>query len=279
MLKRRIVTAPLITIIGAFSMPTGGLPLRAQAQSTEVSFAIASIKVNKSGDSNRSPFRIMAGGKLSATNNTLRSLILNAYGIAAKPYLLHGGPGWIETERYDVEARAETGTLPADMPQRALLETVRMMLRKLLENRFMLSVRRETKEMSAFELVAGKNGPKLQKSLVDCTSTATACHGFSGGSNELSGSGIDISDLATMLSYFVDRPVVDVTGIQGLFDVRMQWSGNDAIASPDPAPSSTTAAFPPTIFTALGQLGLRLESRKRPIEIYVIEHVEKPSGN
>src|SRR5215831_19703069 len=77
-----------------------------------LSFEVASVKPNKSGDM-RSPSMILPGGRFTATNNTVRALILNAYGISASPYLLEGGPAWIDSERYDVEAKAAADAIPA----------------------------------------------------------------------------------------------------------------------------------------------------------------------
>jgi uncharacterized protein (TIGR03435 family) len=95
------------------------------------------------------------------------------------------------------------------------------MLQSLLIDRFKLSTHRQTKEMSAYQLVVAKNGPKLQKTDRDCDASVTACHGFSGNPTRLSGSGMDIYDLALTLSSYSDRPVIDRTDVQGLFDIKL----------------------------------------------------------
>jgi uncharacterized protein (TIGR03435 family) len=234
---------------------------------------------------------ILPGGRFVATNNTPRALILNAYGISATPYLLSGGPAWIDSETYDVEAKAEANSIPIGAPSRELWEKTRLMLRTLLADRFHLAIRRETKEMAVYELVVAKSGSKLKEAHSDCAANTTACHGFSGNPRRLSGAAVDMFDLALMLSNYVDRPVLDKTGVAGLFDVLLQWNpfaGREQSADDIPRSPSAPAregAMPdaaslPTLFTALEQqLGLKLESRKGSAEIYVIEHVERPSGN
>jgi uncharacterized protein (TIGR03435 family) len=264
---------------------------RAQSQPpAPLSFEVASVKPNNSGDT-RSPSMILPGGRFTATNNTVRALILNAYGISASPYLLQGGPGWIDSARYDIDARASTNAIPAGTSNRVLWEKTRLMLQTLLADRFKLSIRRATKEMPAYQLVVAKNGAKLQKSDRDCDASVTACHGFSGNPTRLSGSSVDMYDLALSLSSYSDRPVIDRTRIQGLFDIKLQW--NPFAARPQPADDASRSpaaearegrrpdlASLPTLFDALEQqLGLRLESHRGPVEIYIIDRVERPSEN
>jgi len=265
--------------------------VRAQSEPAgTLSFEIASVKANRSGDA-RAPSMILPGGRFTATNNTVRALILNAYGISASPYLLEGGPGWIDSARYDVDAKADANAIPVGTPNRVLWEKTRLMLRKLLADRFKLSIRREAKEMPVYQLVAAKGGAKLQKSDRDCSASVTTCHGFSGNPTRLSGSGVDMYDLAQTLSSYSDRPVIDGTGIAGLFEIKLQWNPIAAGSPPaDDVPRSPAAvaregvrpdlASLPTLQAALEQqLGLKLESRKGPVEICVIEHIERPSEN
>jgi bla regulator protein blaR1 len=266
-------------------------PSLAQAPpSPALAFEVASVKPNKSG-ATRGPSTILPGGRFTATNNTLRALILNAYGIFTSEELLSGGPAWIDSERYDVEAKAEASAIPPGTPDKVLWEKTRLMLRTLLADRFHLIVRRETREVPIYELVVAKNGVKLKKSEVECEGKTLFCHGFSGGPRGLSGTAVDMDDLALMLSRYAGRPVSDRSGVQGLFDIKLQW--NPFVGRPRPAEDE--ARLPgaerreggaadldslPALPVALEQqLGLRLESRKGPVEFYVIEHVEKPTEN
>jgi uncharacterized protein (TIGR03435 family) len=262
---------------------------RTSPQPSTLAFEVASVKPNQSSDA-RSPSMILPGGRFTATNNTLRALILNAYGISAMPYLLAGGPGWIDSARYDVEAKAAAGVIPADASNRVLLERTRLMLQALLGERFKLAVRRETKDMPVYRLVVGKNGLKLRESQRDCSADAKVCHGFSGNPTRFSGSGVDMSDLALLLSSYSDRPVIDASGMQGVFDVVLQWNPFAEGSAPPPdlprSPGAESREGPrpdlsslPALSTALEeQLGLKLESTKGSVDTYVIDHVERPSA-
>ena len=100
----------------------------------------------------------------------------------------------------------------------------RTMLRALLADRFHLEIRMESKEMPMYEITVAKGGPKLTKSLADCDVSVAACHGFSGNPRRMTAEGVDMADLASMLTGRVDRPVHDKTGITGLFDFLLQWN-------------------------------------------------------
>lgn len=263
----------------------------AQAQApAPLSFEVASVKLNKSGDV-RSPSLIMPGGRFTATNNTVRDLILNAYGIFASPYLLKGGPSWIDSARYDVDAKAAGGLIPPGTSNRVVWEKTRLMLQTLLADRFKLSIHRETKEMDSYELVVAKNGPRLQESNTDCNESALSCHGFAGNPRHLLGTGVDMYDLAIVLSRYSDRPVVDHTGVQGLFDIKLQWNpfepGSQQVndTSQSPATEGKEGVMPdlaslPTLSEALEQqAGLSLKASKGPVETYVIDHIEEPTPN
>jgi uncharacterized protein (TIGR03435 family) len=273
--------------VGIMNAPAGHAQ---SADSPPLKFEVTSVKRNKSG-SQRSPSMIHPGGRFSATNNTVRALILNAYEIP--PYLLSGGPSWIDSEAYDVDAKPADGTIPPGVHGRPLWEKTRAMIRALLADRFHLEIRRESKEMPLYEISVAKNGPKLTKSTRDCSADEFACHGFSGNPRRLSAMGVDMWDLAYELSYREGRPVLDKTGISGVFDFLLQWNvfyGRQRPAAPHSdetprAPSRDEGPMPdseslPDLATALDQqLGLKLESRKGPVETYVIVKVERPADN
>jgi bla regulator protein BlaR1 len=273
--RRRVLlaTAAIAAISGPIAIGiVNAPPVRAQSQAAApLAFEVASVKQNRSGESLRAPSMILPGGRFTATNNTLRALILNAYSI--KPTLLSGGPSWIDSERFDIDAKAEARAIPPGAHGQPLWEKTRLMLRTLLADRFKLSVRVETKEMPVYDLVVAKNGPKLQKSDKDCTASATACHGFSGNPTRLFGTAVDMTDLALILNNYSDQPVLDKTGIKGIFDIKMQWNPFTPGEVKEGRPPEIELL--PTLFTALDQqLGLRLVSRKGSVEAYVIDHVE-----
>jgi uncharacterized protein (TIGR03435 family) len=276
--------------VGIMNAPAGHAQ---SAKSAPLKFEVASVKPNKSGAHFYA--MIMPGGRFTATNNTVRALILNAYEIP--PYRLSGGPSWIDSEAYDVEAKPADGAIPPGLRGRPLWDKTRTMLRALLAERFHLEIRTESKEMPLYEISVAKNGPKLTKSTRDCSADELACHGFSGNPRRLTAMGVDMADLASELSDRQGRPVLDKTGISGVFDFFLQWNvfyGREHTPGPGDGgatdetsrpPSRYEGAMPesdslPDLATALDrQLGLKLESRKGPVDTYVIERVERPSEN
>jgi bla regulator protein BlaR1 len=227
-------------------------------------FEVASIKLNKSG---------ARGGRFStepsgivATNMPLRTFIKAAYGV--QDYQLSGGPGWLDSERYDIAAKSEGA---------AVDDKLLLMLRALLQDRFKLTLHREKKELPGYALVIGKSGLKVHEVEHEGKSWTRF------GRGSLNGHEVSMSALADALSGRLGRPVVDSTGIKGFFDVNLEWTPDQSQPrgpkeSVEPLPADDGAG--PTIFTALQeQLGLKLESRKGPVEILVIDRIEKPSEN
>jgi len=268
----------------------------AQAPESSPAFEVASIKVNHGGD--RRIALMLPPGRLTATNVPLKFLIQFAYKI--KDTQLSGGPGWIDSERYDVEAKideADADGQNADPEERT--KRIQLMLRSLLADRFKLTLTHETKELPVYALVVAKGGPKFHESEAEPpappASSNSGAMGQKGqrmvrmGRGEINMSGAPIAMLADTLSNQVGRTVLDQTGLKGNYDIELKWTpnagtgmmmphgagdGGDGKAPPPPDASG------PSIFTALQeQLGLKLESQKGPVETYVIAHVEKPSEN
>jgi uncharacterized protein (TIGR03435 family) len=239
------------------------------------SFDVASVKANKSGSG-------LAGlrpdpGRLSVTNLPLKAIIEWAYGYGMDDYRISGGPGWIESERFDIEGAA---------PNPMATEQLRLMLQALLEDRFKLAARRETKELPVFSLVIAKNGPRLVQSPpgADRAQGGAFIRGF-----RITGQAATMQQLANVLSSVLHRPVRDETGLSGSYDFDTKEFAADQDVSANlykDLPPDLAARIPqppasaPSIFTALEeQLGLKLESSKGPVEVLVIDHVERPSGN
>jgi len=271
--------------VGIVNAPAGHAQ---SADSPPLKFEVASVKPNKSGAHFYS--MIQPGGRFTATNNTVRDLILNAYEIP--PYRLSGGPSWIDSEGYDVEAKPADGAIPPGLRGRPLWNKRGAMLRALLADRFHLEIRTESKEMPLYEISVAKNGPKLTKSTLDCSADIDPCHGFSGNPRRMSLMGVDMDDLASILTGYAGRPVLNKTGVSGVFDNLLQW--NVFYGRQRPTPTTDETPRPPGHYegempdpdslpdlgTALEQqLGLKLESRKGPVDTYVIERVERPSEN
>jgi uncharacterized protein (TIGR03435 family) len=266
-------------------------------------FEVASIKPcradvargRKAGGGGSSP------GRLRLDCQTLMSLIQWAYVNFANGHFnplgstpISGGPAWINSDSYEVNAKA-------DGPQswRAMNGP---MLRALLEDRFKLEVHRETREALVYALTVAKGGPKLQPSKEgDCIPFDVdhppplpepgkpfprLC-----GMSRLTNSGFDapgvtMGNFCRLLSDYSDRNVIDKTGIAGMFDIHLNLSAAD-LGHPVPGLSDSSApAVPPdpsavffSVRTAIQELGLKLEPTKGPVELLVIDHVEKPSEN
>jgi uncharacterized protein (TIGR03435 family) len=243
-------------------------------QAARPSFEVASIKPNSSASGN-SGLRFTPG-RLTAENAPLRYLITWAYNV--RVFQLSGGPGWVDSAKFDIDAKAE-GNVPPDQ--------IRLMLRTLLEERFKLSLRREMKEHPLYSLVAAKTGLKLKESGADCAAVAreeqgggqsrAPCGAWFANDTAFSGTKISMAQLVEGLSGLLDLPVIDKTGFAPAFDVHLEWTADDDRAVPDGVAEKGAG---PTIFTALQeQLGLKLESAKGPVEVLVIDHVEKPDAN
>jgi len=215
-------------------------------------FEAASIKPSPPGPNNTLT-RFDPGGRFTASGAPLKALMQLAYGV--KDFQISGGPGWTESERYDVLAKAAEGTNPSQ-------EQLKLMIQALLVERFHLKIHRETRDPTIYSLVVGKGGQKLQ------ASAGASVPGMSMGPGQLTGKKITMKMLAGMLEQQLDRVVADNTGIQGDFDVKLEWAKDQ------------TADAGASIFTTIQeQLGLRLESQKGPVEVLVIEGAEKASAN
>ncbi len=248
-------------------------------------FEVASVKPNTSGDG-RVLMSPQPGGRLNLVNVPLRLMIRNAYRV--QDFQIVGGPDWLGTARFDVVAKAEGGN-PSQ-------EELQLMLRSLLADRFKLVVRPDTREMPTYSLVParadGKTGAQLRKSDANCgPATAPSAPPAPGqlpscgsmlGFGNLKARGSTMAALASTLSTFAGRIVVDRTGLAGGYDVDLTWTP-DQIPRPvgdQPVQVNGVPVDPngPSLFTALQeQLGLKLESTKGPVDVLVVERAEKPA--
>jgi uncharacterized protein (TIGR03435 family) len=272
----RVALHGLAVMIGAVhaqapaSGPSPALPPHRAGAAGTPAFDAVSIRPNMSGELRRA-FRIEPGGNVTATNVTVRHLMWNAYGV--QDFQIVGGPAWTVTDRYDILARA--GEEPAP-------EQLRPMLRNLLADRFKLKVQSAKRDMPIYALVVArpdaKAGPKLRPADGACAAEgagpAPGC-GSTVGDGTLRTQGISMARLAGELTGFVGRRVEDRTGLTGNFAIELDWSP-DLQADAGQAVQRAADARP-SIFTALQeQLGLRLEPRTGPVEVIVIESVERP---
>ncbi len=210
------------------------------------------------------PGMSVALGRCRYVGTNLLFLINNAYGGIAGDRII-GGPDWIRSLPFSIDAKAEEGSTPTRVQ---LME----MMRTLLEDRFKLKYHREMKEVPGYSLVIGKSGIKLKESAEGTRS------GIMGLRSNISGS-MPMPILANLLSRAVGGPVTDSTGLTAKYDIDLKWSPDDAATT-----AATTATTPqdpagPSIFTAVQELGLRLEPKKSSIEVFVIDSIERPGPN
>jgi len=228
-------------------------PVWAQTGPQKPSFEVASVKHVKDiprGDTwAKSTGMSRTPGMVRFEGATLLDLMAAAYGV--KSYQI-SGPAWLGSERYDVAAKVS--------PEISN-KLVASMLQTLIEDRFKLALRRETRDVAGYALVAPKGGPRLSKA------AEVKTRGTQIGAGKLSVPSCTMSLLASLLTLIVGHPVADSTGLQGSFDVTMTWAPDEVAAD---------AAAGPSIFTAIHeQLGLKLEAQKVPVEVLVIESAEK----
>jgi uncharacterized protein (TIGR03435 family) len=239
------------------------LSAAAGAQTVAPAFDVASVKLADP----REPLdiRTSPGGRLTVTNQPLKNLIKQAYGVES--YQISGGPAWMDTDRYDIEAKAEGN------PDRT---QIMRMLQTLLADRFQLKIRREQREGAIYALTVAKGGPKL--AAADPLKDGERAGVFNGRTGSPTAAALSywkhgrhasMAMLSNSLEGTLGRPVRDRTGIAGDFDFRFEYTA-DELSTGDL----------PSLFTAVqAQLGLKLESTKGPVETLVVDRAEKPSAN
>jgi uncharacterized protein (TIGR03435 family) len=212
-------------------------------------FDVAAIRLNTDGGENWST-REPGGGRYTARGITVRTLILNTLHI--KDFQLEGAPKWLDSERYDIDARAD---LNRDFVRGELSPLVL----NLLVSRFGMNFHHEVKEGPIYSLVAAKGGARLHPN-------TGAPQGTDWGKDHINAIHRTVGDLADVLEVQLDRVVRNDAGIDGVYDFKLTWDPTDQTG--------------PTIFTALQeQYGLRLVAAKGPVEMTVIDHVQRPTGN
>jgi uncharacterized protein (TIGR03435 family) len=274
-----------ITVV-LFVVGTIGFSAQAPA-----AFDVASIKPNRSMTVRpRLSVGFLPGGRFEAIAATLQGLIAIAHGGGQmlRPSQVVGAPGWIGTERFDIQAQAERGT--AGVPPDQML----VMLQNLLADRFKLAVHWEKREQPIYALTFRRPdrapGPRLRRAEADCDTRAAQISanatvrpmvcGLEGAPGRVLGRTMSLADFATrQLPSILDRLVVDRTGVDGSFDWDLDWApgpGEPSSISVDGAPAPSTGG--PSIFTALEeQLGLKLETERGQVDVLVVDAVSRPT--
>jgi uncharacterized protein (TIGR03435 family) len=250
---------------------------KAAAEAAPV-FDVAVIRLNPGEDTmGSSHWHIWSGatdGHFKAQNVTALALIEWAFALPENR--IDGGPAWLRTNKFDMEAKPDPAV---DEQMRALdsgevRQRKQRMVQALLADRFGLKVHQETRILPLYALVVAKGGAKFKAS--DKNGTTISTNNSSNGNVQMTVQGSDhtMRLLAEQLGRSVGRVVVDKTGLDGRFDLTLKYVSDDAVSAGPDAPSG------PSLFTALQeQLGLKLEPEKGPVEILVVDHIDLPSEN
>jgi bla regulator protein BlaR1 len=276
---RQVAAVTLTAVIGIMNL----VPGRAQSSAARPEFEVASVRPS-AGSDGRIFVQLLPGGGLRISGATLNFLLTLAYEV--RSFQISGGTGWVNSDRFDIVAKPDRSAGSEDAPSdprqitekqyQTMQEQMRPRLQVLLADRFQLRLHHETREEPVYALVVGTSGTKLQQS--------NSFRGVHIGRGQLTGSGATLEMLTAALAGQLGRPVLDRTGLKGVFDFKLEWTP-DAAQAGGPSPPAVDAPSPadlngPSIFTAMQeQLGLKLDSTKGPVEVLVIDHVEKPSEN
>jgi uncharacterized protein (TIGR03435 family) len=266
----------------------------------EPKFEVASVKKSSPNPMPVFRFGMQPGGRFTVTGMPLGSLVTMAYGI--QRFQLIGGPGWINFDRFDINAVAEDVPIqptPPGTPNR-----MQLLLRSLLKDRFALVVHNETRELPVSYLVMAREdrrpGERLRPSTVDCRALIAArtkegaaafqptkpgdapqC-GMMGGFGRIMAGSVAMSNFASMLAGILNRPVYDRTNLTGNFDIQLEYTPDQMPQIPPGAtlPPGLTMPLPdgPSLNTALvEQLGLKLDATRGPVDVLVIDSAEQPT--
>ena len=277
-----------VTLLLAANIVAHGQPVAAEAPA----FEVATVRENRSGATGQR-IEVVPSGQFNAINMTLRELVSIAYptdgGRFRHANQLVGGPGWFNTARFDIIAKTDLRGGDTNKPgftataaEREGVERVRLMLQRLLAERFNLRLRSEVRQLPMYALVLARAdrtlGPDMKPSGTDCVeewkqqgkpdARTLACGSIqSKGPGAVRGFAAEIGPLSRDLHDWTGRPVVDRTGLKGRFDFTLTW-----------APEGSTDSSAPSIFTAVQeQLGLRLEPTRGPVDVLVVERAERPA--
>jgi uncharacterized protein (TIGR03435 family) len=285
-----LAAASACTLLGAIP---NQIPPQQNPPAPAYEFETASIKPTNSDQVSFRP-GFTADGYRART--VVKYLIQQAFDV--QDYGLSGVSDWLKSEEYDVEAKMDQSVADAlsKLPPTQLKLAREQMLQSLLTERFNLKIHRETKDAPVYFLTIGKNGPKLQdaktrRDTVFQNADGTLAPGHIQLGPEPGGGGVyqarafsfSTKSFGDWLAMEVHRPVLDKTALTGIYDFTLEWMPDTNASTPTPDPQSAVTlpgAPAASIFTALQQqLGLKLEPGKGPIEVIVIDHVERPSGN
>jgi uncharacterized protein (TIGR03435 family) len=250
-------------------------------------YEVSSIKPHKNDGNNGSMVNSTPDG-YRATNVTMQNTVLNAYYTGLKTEIT-GGPGWMKDERYDIEAKfvPEVGDAIKKLNRDDRGFVQRYMMQQILKERMNFVAHVDTKEVPAYDLVVGKNGPKIKAADPNAKDNGTMMMRSNQEKTTITAKGMELSNLAANLSGSAGRPVFDKTGLKGTYDITLEYvrDSNMSATVPGEGPSGSGVVSPsdpsgPSILAAVeDQLGLKLVPSRGPMQIVVIERLDRPDAN
>ena len=256
----------------AWAIPEPPPPPVRMAANASPAFEVATIK--PSDPARPGQIVTLRGAEVITTNTTVHDLINLAYWL--HPKQLTGGPAWTESEKYDMAGKP-------DAPGQPSVDQMKMMIQKLLADRFQLKFHFEKRDLSAYAVTITKAGAKIIRSQDDPKGLPGWNFGRAASGTTLTFRNSPMSQVTAILQNFLDKPVVDQSGLSERYDFTLTFTPDAAQTvrlggPPTSAPDNPDAA--PDLFAAFQlQLGLKLESTKAPVDVMVIDKVEKPSEN
>jgi uncharacterized protein (TIGR03435 family) len=268
-------------VIGVALIATSQIVL-AQHSSAGKTFDVVSIKRNTSGSGSMGIG--VRGDRFVASNTTLSNLILNGY--PYERFRLFAVPAWADTERYDVTASG-AARMTRDQLQSAI--------RAVLADRFGLKAHAEIRRLRTYALVVarpdGQLGPRLRHWHIDCDAlkasksvpdrpfpktleewaTPPVCS-MRGGTGVFAAGGVSLDYLVRSLAGDLGTPITDHTGLEGQYEISLRWN-------PDPGGNSGDPSAPSLFAAIQEQLGLKLEARREPVEVLVLDRIDRPTEN
>ena len=245
-----------------------GLAVSQTVSTAPSEFEVATIKPSTSEPGPRW-FRFIDAHRWTAFNQTLKQCIAQAYGLP--PALISGGPGWVDSDRYEIVAIEPGETRPS-------AEENMLRFRNLIADRFQLRFHRERRQAAVYNLVVGKSGPKITESAL-APEKGNLLIGFSPrGGPLLPARATTMARFASTLQDLLDRPVIDKTGLTKRYDFDLEFSPEGTLLAP-PGRLPDPNVDSPDIFTAIQRLGLRLDAATGEVEMLIIDRAEKPQDN
>ncbi len=256
----------------AWTIPEPPRPPARMAASSNPGFEVATIKPSDPGRPGK--LFTVRGQDIVTVNTTLSDLVTMAYNLHARQ--IANAPAWLESDKYDL-------TVKPDVPGQPNVAQIKVIIQKLVADRFQLKFHREKQELSVYAITVLKTGAKITRSEADPNGLPGLFFGRTASGTTFNVRNASMAEVAnTLQGSVLDKPVVDQTGLSEKYDFILKFTpdpGQMAAFGPQ-APAADNFDAPPDLFTAFQQqLGLALKPTRAPADVLVIDHVEKPSAN